>query len=162
MNNAYPLTVATQPLLDSVHGAGELTSFDATIDKLESSMFFLLGSVACLRNQNECLVGELRRHNVDIPKDTPSDLQILRAWRAVHGIDALPAYVMLHPVTGAYTTVEARYRTHFQIAFPETDLLSGIAMNDLWTILSDFVCDLVRLEQLRLDLGPQLAPNSRS
>jgi hypothetical protein len=120
-------------------------------------MFFLLGSVTGLRNQNERLVDELRRHSVDILEDTPSDSQVLRALRAIHGIDALPAYVMPHPVTGAYTTVEARYRAHFRIPFPGTDSLSRIAMDDLWTIRSDFVCDLVRLEQFCLDLGPQPA-----
>lgn len=58
---------------------------------------------------------------------------------------------MPHPLTGEYTTVEARYRRLVSLG---ADRISDVALEDRWRNRSEFVRDLERLEQLRLDLGP--------
>jgi hypothetical protein len=135
-------------------------SLVTSVNELSTHVLMLQEMQAAFRNHNGQLVNELRRHDLDIPGIPPSDPRFLRALRAVHELDPLPACVMPHLVTGEYTTVEARYRMHFS-APSGTDLLSGIAVHDLWRGRSDFMHDIERLEQFRLDLGPQPVSNDR-
>lgn len=54
--------------------------------------------------------------------------------------------------------MEACYR---RLVILGADRISGVALEDRWKNRSGFVRDLVRLEQLRLDLGPSPASNNR-
>ncbi|KAI4623281.1 hypothetical protein J4E83_004674 [Alternaria metachromatica] len=114
--------------------------------------------VAAFRNHDDLLVSELRHHNLDVPGPSPSDPRFQRALRAIHELEPMPACVMPHPVTGGYTTVETRYRRLFILG---TDPVSGVTFENRWRYRSEFVRDLGRLEQLRLDLGPQPTSNNR-